>query len=194
MAALAIEDLVSHKWLTTVVSVEETSTQVKLGFTEALAAEGLAEAVTAGQDAPVDPPPMTRTGRSCWPFSDNGPQMTSGTTGQFMALCAIAQHFGRPGTPTDQAWIESLFGHVKAEWPHLLAIRDPATLRRELIVRHRYNGVRLHSSVGYVTPDDEHEGQGTEPAVVALSSRCRSARELSRGPRRPPQRHRPGRA
>jgi hypothetical protein len=36
MAALAIEDLVSRKWLTTVVSVEETSTQVKLGFTEAL--------------------------------------------------------------------------------------------------------------------------------------------------------------
>jgi putative transposase len=39
-----------------------------------------------------------------------------------MALCAIAQHFGRPGTPTDQAWIESLNGHVKAEYPHLLAI------------------------------------------------------------------------
>jgi transposase InsO family protein len=43
--------------------------------------------------------------------------MTSGTTREFMAMCAIAQHFGRPGTPTDQAWIESLFGHVKAEWP-----------------------------------------------------------------------------
>jgi len=27
------------------------------------------------------------------------------------AMCAIAQHFGRPGTPTDQAWIESLNGH-----------------------------------------------------------------------------------
>jgi len=29
-----------------------------------------------------------------------------------MAMCAIAQHFGRPGTPTDQAWIESLFSHM----------------------------------------------------------------------------------
>jgi putative transposase len=29
--------------------------------------------------------------------SDNGPQMTSGSTREFMALCAIAQHFGRPG-------------------------------------------------------------------------------------------------
>jgi hypothetical protein len=28
----------------------------------------------------------------------NGPQMTSGSTREFMALCAIHQHFGRPGT------------------------------------------------------------------------------------------------
>ena len=30
--------------------------------------------------------------------------MTSGSTREFLALCAIHQHFGRPGTPTDQAW------------------------------------------------------------------------------------------
>jgi putative transposase len=90
--------------------------------------------------------------------------MTSGSTREFMALCAIHQHFGRPGTPTDQAWIESLFGHVKAEWPHLNAICDPATLRAELaVVRERYNGVRLHAGIGYVTPNDEHQGRG--PAI-----------------------------
>jgi hypothetical protein len=43
--------------------------------------------------------------------------MTAGSTREFMAMCAIAQHFGRPGTPTDQAWIESLFSHIKADWP-----------------------------------------------------------------------------
>jgi len=36
-----------------------------------------------------------------------------------MALMAIAQHRGQPHTPTDQAWIESFFGHIKGEWPHL---------------------------------------------------------------------------
>jgi hypothetical protein len=78
-----------------------------------------------------------------------------------MALCAIAQHFGRPGTPTDQAWIENLNGHLKAEYPHLLAIRDPATLRAELAVtREHYNRIRLHAAIGYVTPNDEHEGRG----------------------------------
>jgi putative transposase len=87
--------------------------------------------------------------------------MTSGSTREFMAMCAIAQHFGRPGTPTDQAWIESLNGHLKAGYPHLVAIRDPATLRAELAAaRVHYNGTRLHQGIGYVTPNDEHEGRG----------------------------------
>jgi transposase InsO family protein len=61
-----------------------------------------------------------------------------------MALCAIAQHFGRPGTPTDQAWIESFNGHLKAEYPHLERITDPAVLRAELdVIRPQWNGVRL---------------------------------------------------
>ena len=47
MAVLIIEDLVSRKWLTEVVSVEETHTQVELAFTAALAAEGLLDLVEA---------------------------------------------------------------------------------------------------------------------------------------------------
>jgi len=166
MAVLIIEDLVSRKWITEVVSVEETSTQVEVGFTAALEAEGLLEVVDArndhldhgddtGKETDEDTRPILLA------VSDNGAQMTSGSTREFMALCAIAQHFGRPGTPTDQAWIESLNGHLKGEYPHLLAIRDPATLRAELAVtRVHYNSVRLHQGVGYVTPDDEHEGRG----------------------------------
>lgn len=163
MAVLIIQDLVSRKWITEVVSVEETSTQVELAFTAALEAEGLFEVIDARHDE--DHLNLSTDEAEAVPVllavSDNGPQMTSGSTREFMALCAIAQHFGRPGTPTDQAWIESLNGHIKAEWPHLLAIEDPATLRAELaVVRAEYNGVRLHQGIGYVTPDDEHEGRG----------------------------------
>ncbi len=87
--------------------------------------------------------------------------MIASNTREFMALVAIAQHFGRPSTPTDQAWIESLNGTIKGEWPHLLAITDPAVLRAELdVVRVEYNTRRLHSGIGYVTPDDEHTGRG----------------------------------
>ena len=162
MAVLIIEDLVSRKWLTHIVSVEETSTQVELAFTAALDAEGLLDTVDARHhDGRVDLGDDDDTRPILLAVSDNGPQMTSGSTREFLALCAIAQHFGRPGTPTDQAWIESLNGHLKGEYPHLLAIRDPATLRAELaVVRQQYNTVRLHAGIGYVTPDDEHTGRG----------------------------------
>jgi transposase InsO family protein len=165
VAALAVMDLVTRKWLTEIVSAQETGTQVQAAFLEALELEGLLELVEARQDAEpvalfplgdaVEVPPILLA------VSDNGPQMTSGSTREFMAMCAIAQHFGRPGTPTDQAWIESLFGHIKAEWPHLDQIRDPAVLRAELAcVRHEYNTIRLHAAIGYVTPEDEHSGRG----------------------------------
>jgi putative transposase len=78
-----------------------------------------------------------------------------------MAAFAIMQRFGRPATPSDQAWIESVFSHVKGEWPHLERIRDPHELTLELDwVRAEYNTVRLHAGIGYVTPDDEHHGRG----------------------------------
>jgi putative transposase len=161
VAVTAIEDLVSRKWIADIVSAEETSTQVQIVFADALECEGLMALVEAHQDAPIDLEVDDERRPILLAMSDNGPQMTSGSTREFMALCAIHQHFGRPGTPTDQAWIESFFGHVKTEHPHLLAIADPAVLRAELaIVRTHYNSVRLHAGIGYVTPNDEHEGRG----------------------------------
>jgi putative transposase len=62
-----------------------------------------------------------------------------------------------------QAHIESLFGHIKHEWPHLERLTDPADLARELdAARDHHNRVRLHAGIGYVTPDDEHEGRGPQ--------------------------------
>jgi putative transposase len=104
MAATVIEDLVSRKWLAEIVSAEETSTQVQVVFTDALEREGLLDRVTARLDGLVDPTVDDPTRPILLALSDNGPQMTSGSTREFMALCAIHQHFGRPGTPTDQAW------------------------------------------------------------------------------------------
>ena len=165
--AVAVMDVVSRKWLSTLVSAEETSTQVEVAFTAALADTGLDQlldarllvALRAGQTGVDD----LDDGRLpvLLAMSDNGPQMRSHTTREFMAACAIMQRFGRPSTPTDQAWIESLFAHVKGEWPHLERIRDPGELDRELDrARTEYNTVRLHAGIGYVTPDDEHEGRG----------------------------------
>jgi transposase InsO family protein len=163
VGALLIEDVVSRKWITTVVSAEETSTQVELAFTNALEAEDLLERIEQRHESShesTDPDGEDESRPILLAVSDNGPQMRSRSTREFMALFAIAQHFGRPGVPQDQGWIESLNGHLKTEYPHLLSIRDPATLRSELAVcRAHYNGVRLHEGIGYVCPDDEHEGR-----------------------------------
>lgn len=171
--AVAILDIVSRKWISTVVSAEETSTQIEVAFTAALQAEGLLAAAdaraTAALRAALLSGDRARIGQIIdegqlpllLAISDNGPQMRSHSTREFLAGVAIAQQFGRPHTPQDQAWIETLFGHVKGEWPHLEKIRDPAVLEPELgRVRGEYNGVRLHAGVGYVTPNDEHEGRG----------------------------------
>lgn len=165
--AVAVIDVVSRKWLATLVSAEETSTQVEACFLAALAETGLdqlldlrlLDKLRTGQadvnDLHDEQVPVLLA------MSDNGPQMRSHTTREFMAACAIMQRFGRPSTPSDQAWIETLFGHIKGEWPHLEKIREPVELEAELDhVRTEYNTIRLHAGIGYVTPDDEHQGRG----------------------------------
>lgn len=154
----AIVDMVSRKWIDTLISIEETSTQVTIIFDHAIEIEGLLDLLTderleLAADDPARPILIA--------VSDNGSPMTSADTRAYMVLMAIAQHHGRPRTPTDQAWIESFFGHIKGEWPHLETITDPTVLEAELArVRTEYNTVRLHEAIGYVTPDDEHEGRG----------------------------------
>ena len=159
-----IIDLISRKWIATLLSAEESSTQAKVVFLDALAAEGLLAAVEQRLIHPAGLVSIDLDDERLpilLAVSDNGAAMTSHSTREFMAMCSIAQHFGRPGVPTDQAHIETLWGHVKADWPHLCSITDPATLGVELErVRADYNCLRLHEAIGYVTPNDEHEGRG----------------------------------
>jgi len=162
--AYGIIDLVSRKWIAVTLTPEPNSVSVRVLFLKALAAENLLtpqlQERLSDLDAVIpddDSLPMLLA------ISDNGTEMRSGDTRKFMALMSIAQHFGRPSTPTDQAWIETLWGHLKWEHPHLMAITDPAILAAELErLRHHYNTVRLHEAIGYVTPNDEHQGHGEQ--------------------------------
>jgi len=152
--AYAIVDVVTRYWIAYLLSVEQTTTQPQLLFALALEDQGL-----LGPDGiPIDADQGAPILVAC---SDNGSEMTATDTRQFLALMAIATHYGRPGTPTDQAHIESFFGHLKGDWPHLTGLHDPGALDHELArVRREYNSVRLHAGIGYVTPDDEHHGRG----------------------------------
>ena len=151
----AIVDVVTLYWIGYLLTSEQTHTQVQLLFARALEDQGLLGADGLPlRDDDQDGPILVA-------WSDNGAEMTAIDTRQFMALMAIAQHHGRPGTPTDQAHVESFFSHLKGDWRHLVEIRDPAALDTELArIRTEYNTVRLHASIGYVTPDDEHHGRG----------------------------------
>lgn len=97
-------------------------------------------------------PTPTSCSRSCWRSptaapSGVGNHPRSGWRGARWPCTSAAP------LPQGQAHIESLFGHVKTEWPHLEQIRDPAVLDAELErVRHDDNTVRLRAGMGYVTP------------------------------------------
>ena len=170
--AYAIVDVVTRYWIEYLLSVEQTSTQAQLLFARALENQGL-----LGPDGV--PPSGEQDGPILVAWSDNGAEMTATDTRQFMALMAIAQHHGRPGTPTDQAHVESFFSHLKGDWPHLTSIQDAGALDAELArIRGEYNTVRLHAAIGYVTPDDEHQRRGPEirRARIAGLRRARAAR------------------
>ena len=128
-SALAILDLVSRKWIETMLCPEATGVQVQVLFTRALEREGLLDVILSLIDEHAAGESDDELAPILLSVSDNGAQMTSGSTREFMALHAIATHVpAGPGTPTDQAHIESLFGHVKYEWPYLCALQDPADL------------------------------------------------------------------
>jgi putative transposase len=171
--AYAIVDVVTRYWIGSLLTSEQTSTQAQLLFARALADQDLLDADGLPPSVEDDGLPILIA------WSDNGAEMTAIDTRKFMALMAITQHHGRPGTPTDQAHIESFFSHLKGDWPHLLEIRDPAVLDAELArVRTDYNTRRLHASIGYVTPDDEHHrrGPGIRRARAAGMRRARARR------------------
>ena len=162
---VAIVDMVSRRWIATLVSTEETSTQVRVVFDAALVAEGLDELLTDerldldADDGPADPARR----------SDNGPAMTSTATRAYMTLMAIAQHHGRPHTPppTRRGSSRSSGHQTRMAPPHHdhrprnSSTPSPASASRS-----------ASTKLGYVTPNDEHHRRGepsARPAAKASS-------------------------
>jgi len=180
--AYAIVDVVTRYWIAYLLSVEQTATQAQLLFATALQDQGLLGPDGIPLRDEDDGPILV----AC---SDNGAEMTAIDTRQFMALMTIATHYGRPATPTDQAHVESFFGHLKTEWPHLTGLRDPGVLDAELArIRGEYNTIRLHAGIGYVTPDDEHHGRGPTIRRARIAGMHRAQAERIKHNRRSRQR------
>ena len=163
-SALAILDLVSRKWIDTMLCPEATDVQVQAIFTRALEREGLLDQILSLIDELA-------------PDADPGelePVAALGLRQRRPDALRLDPGVHGPARDRDPLWPPR---NPDRPGPHRVALRPPqvrlaAPVRpdrsrrpggRLQAVRDQYNNVRLHAGIGYVTPNDEHEGRG--PAI-----------------------------
>jgi transposase InsO family protein len=153
--AHALVDVVSRYWLGYVLADDGSSAHAQVLYASALEREGLLDAELDG-DRPV-----------------------------LLAWSSGGEELPTAGVPTASAHVESFFGHLERDWPHLASVTDPDALDWELArVGDEYNNVRLHPSVGYVTPSDEHHGRGQQIRTAREAGLSRARAERIRHNRR----------
>lgn len=120
---------------------------------------------------------------------DNGAPMKGATFLATLDALGVTKSFSRPRVSDDNAFIESLFRHLKyvPTFPAGgFATIDAARAWVGHFV-HWYNHEHLHSSIGYVTPDDRHHGRDiqllAERRRVYEQARLRNPRRWT-GPKR----------
>ena len=92
--------------------------------------------------------------------------LRAGTT-EFLALCASRR--ASAGPAADQAWIETLFGHIKTEWPHSRSRPQHAASR----ARHRPTRLQHpppHASLGTSPPTTNTKAEATPSARPAKTA------------------------
>jgi transposase InsO family protein len=92
--------------------------------------------------------------------SDRGCQYTSTEFAAHTDALGIRRSLGRNGTCYDNAWAESFNGTIKVERIHRTTYptREHARIDITRYIELRYNSNRLHSALGYRTPDEaEHD-------------------------------------
>jgi putative transposase len=87
--------------------------------------------------------------------SDRGSQYAAGDYRDILAGATIIQSMSRKGTCWDNAPMESFFGTLKTELVHQHEYPDRDAARRDLFgyIEGYYNRQRLHSAIGYITPE-----------------------------------------
>lgn len=111
-------------------------------------------------------------------ISDNGPQFIAGDFKDFIRLSGLSHVRITPYYPQSNGKIERVNRTLKSEAirPANLESLDDARRVITKFVAH-YNGVRLHSAVGYVTPNDILAGR-KEAIHAERDRRIEVAREL----------------
>ena len=110
-------------------------------------------------------------------ISDNGPQFIARDFRDFIRICGMTHVRTSPYYPQSNGKIERWHGTLKRE---CIRPGTPLSLEdaRRLVAGYveHYNTVRLHSSIGYVTPKDMLEGRAPE-ILAARDRKLEAARE-----------------
>jgi transposase InsO family protein len=87
--------------------------------------------------------------------SDRGSQYAAGDYRKILQAATITQSMSRKGNCWDNAPMESFFGTLKTELVHQCEYPDRHAARRDLFayVEGYYNRRRIHSAIGYITPE-----------------------------------------
>ncbi len=88
--------------------------------------------------------------------SDRGCQYTSQEFADFAKILGLRRSLGRTGTCYDNAWAESFNGTLKNERVNrtVYPTRGHARIDITSYIELRYKDKRLHSSLGYITPNE----------------------------------------
>ena len=119
--------------------------------------------------AEVDVETIIQRAREAYPgatpriITDNGPQFIAKDFKEFIRICGMTHVRTSPYYPQSNGKLERFHGSIKGE-----CIRPGTPLSLEDAVRivgryvEHYNGVRLHSAIGYVAPADKLAGREAE--------------------------------
>ncbi|MEF9426625.1 MAG: integrase core domain-containing protein, partial [Candidatus Mariimomonas ferrooxydans] len=95
--------------------------------------------------------------------SDNGFPMKGSTLMAFLDTLNVKVSFSRPRTSNDNPYIESLFRTIKYSSGYPIRFRDIEHAREWMAdFVNWYNTEHLHSSIGYVTPEQLRDGSATD--------------------------------
>ena len=91
--------------------------------------------------------------------SDLGSQYTSQSFEKFLNSREIRHSFSRKGNPYDNACIESFHSVLKKEEIYLHTYQDSQEARRAIFeyIEGWYNRKRIHSAIGYMTPQQKED-------------------------------------